>query len=83
MDDNCDPNNMAKTDEEKAESLTTFFSGVFTKELDGMWELSNKPEIKTELNLDISKDAILKKLNKIKYLNHLVLTLSTPVFSGN
>ena len=66
MDDNCDPNNMAKTDEEKAESLATFFSSVFTKELDGMWELSNKPEIKTELNLDISKDAILKKLNKIK-----------------
>ena len=39
MDDNCDPNNMAKTDEEKAESLATFFSSVFTKELDGMWEL--------------------------------------------
>ena len=48
------------------ETLSQFFSSVFTKELDGMWELSNKPEIKTELNLDISKDAILKKLNKIK-----------------
>ena len=66
MDDNCDPNNMAKTDEEKAESLATFFSSIFTKELDGVWELSNKPDIKAELKLDISKDAILKKLNKIK-----------------
>ena len=61
-----DPNNMATSDKEKANRLAEFFSGVMTRELDDVWTLANKPEIKFNLEIDISEEIILKKLTKLK-----------------
>ena len=65
MSDDEDPNNMAKTDKEKADRLAEFFSSVMTHETDGVWDLANKPEIKHELEIEITEAKVMKKLNKL------------------
>ena len=66
LSDDEDPDSMAKTDKEKAEAFANFFSSVMTKEMDGVWNLTNKPEIKQQLQIDITEDIVLKKTIKIK-----------------
>ena len=64
-DDDEDPNNMARTDHEKADRLADFFSSVMTHETDGVWELYDKPEIKHDLKIEINEDIVMKKLEKL------------------
>ena len=64
--DDDDPECMAKTDKQKANVLADFFSSVMTREMDGVMKLSNKPEIKEKLIIDINEDLVGKKLSKLK-----------------
>ena len=36
---------MTENDQEKAEKLGSFFSSVFTNEVEGIWDIANKPAI--------------------------------------
>ena len=64
--DDESPNDMTENDQEKAEKLGSFFSSVFTNEVEGIWDIANKPEISFKLNLSIDEDTVGKKLAKIK-----------------
>ena len=61
-----DPDMMTGSDQEKAETLRNFFSSVFTNEPEGTWEFLDKPEIRHSLNINITEDKLLKKLQKLK-----------------
>ena len=61
-----DPDMMTGSDQEKAETLGNFFSSVFTNEPEGTWEFLDKPEIRHSLNINITEDKLLKKLQKLK-----------------
>ena len=64
--DNEDPEFMTRNDQEKANTLGDFFSSVFTNEPEGTWELPNRPEIRYKLNLSITTESLIKKLEKFK-----------------
>ena len=64
--DDEDPNFMASADKDKANRLADFFSGVMTKEIDGVWNLINKPEIRHSLDIEINEEIVIKKLSKLK-----------------
>ena len=51
--DDESPNDMAENDQEKAEKCGSFFSSVFTNEVEGIWDIANKPDISFKLNLSI------------------------------
>ena len=61
-----DPDMMTGSDQEKAETLGKIFSSVFTNEPEGTWEFLDKPEIRHSLNINITEDKLLKKLQKLK-----------------
>ena len=61
-----DPDMMTGGDQEKAETLGKKFSSVFTNEPEGTWEFLDKPEIRHSLNINITEDKLLKKLQKLK-----------------
>ena len=65
-DDEPNKENMTSNDTDKANVFAAFFSSVQTREPDGAWLLPDKPEIKKELILNITEDAIREKLNKLK-----------------
>ena len=44
--DDESPDDMTRNDQEKAEKLGHFIASVFTYEVEGVWELANKQEIK-------------------------------------
>ena len=46
--------------------LGKFFASVFTDEPDGVWELLDKPKIKHCVELNITEEVVMKKLNKIR-----------------
>ena len=56
--DNESPNDMTGNYQEKAEKLGYFFSGVFTNEVDGIWNIVSKPEISFKLNRSIDADIV-------------------------
>ena len=60
------PNDMTSNDQEKAEKLSDFFASVFTDEVEGVWELANKPDIKHKLVIHIDEEVVSKKLAKLK-----------------
>ena len=60
------PNDMTSNDQEKAEKLSDFFSSVFTNEVEGVWALANKPDIKHKLVICIDEDSQQKNLPKLK-----------------
>ena len=66
VEDDESSDNMTKSDSEKAERLGEFFAGVFTNEIEELWDLANKPECKKKIKLVIDKEIILKKLRKLK-----------------
>ena len=66
LDDDMDEENMARDDLTKANIFANFFSSVQTKEPDGTWTLPNKPNPSVDIILDINREALLKKLEKIK-----------------
>ena len=43
--DDESPNDITENDQEKAEKLGSFFSSVFTNEVEGIWDIAYKPEI--------------------------------------
>ena len=49
------PDDLTSNDHEKAEKLGSFFASVFTNEMEGMWHLVNKPDIKVKLDLNITE----------------------------
>ena len=52
----CDdesPNDKTENEREKAEKLGSSFSNIFTNDVEGMWNIANKPEISFQLNLSI------------------------------
>ena len=57
---------MARTDSEKSERLASFFSSLGVSGLHDVWNLTNKPEISSELQIEINEATVLKKLNKLK-----------------
>ena len=59
-----DTKNMTNDDHEKANILGKYFSSVYTKEPDWTWDLNqeDKPHIREELQLEITKEVISKKL---------------------
>ena len=63
-----DTNKMTNNDREKANILGNFFSSVYTKEPEWTWVLDKdeKPRIRKELKLEITKEAVRQKLTKIK-----------------
>ena len=61
-----DPDMMTGSDQEKAETLGKFFSSVFTNEPEGTWEFLDEPEIRHSLNINITEDKLLKKLQKLE-----------------
>ena len=62
-----DPQKMTKNDHEKANILGNFFSSVYVKEPDWSWILrdEDKPDIKEDLRLNLTKEDILQKLLKL------------------
>ena len=54
--DDENPDNMARTDKEKSERLASFFSGLGARGLHDVWNISNKPEVKEELEVEIVHD---------------------------
>ena len=62
-----DPQKMTKNDHEKANILRNFFSSVYVKEPDWSWILrdEDKPYIKEDLRLNLTKEDILQKLLKL------------------
>ena len=54
------PNDMTSNDQEKAEKLSDFFASVFTNEVEGVWELANKPDIKRKLVIHIDGEVVSK-----------------------
>ena len=59
---------MTNKDREKANILGNFFSSVYTKEPEWTWILDEdeKPRIRKELKLEITKEAVRQELTKIK-----------------
>ena len=60
-----DCNNMTTSDSEKAGELEKYFSSVFVKEPDWSWDLRRNAESKKELNVNIKKEIIIKKLKNL------------------
>ena len=59
---------MTENDQEKAEKLGSFISSVFTNQVEGMWNIANKPGISFQLNLSIDEYIVGKKIAKIKVI---------------
>ena len=61
------PLNMAKSDEDKAETLGRFFSSVYSKEPNWSWILDkeNKPENRYEMEIEVTRSIVLEKLQKL------------------
>ena len=57
---------MARSDNDKAERLASFFSSIGASGLHDVWNLANKPGIKHELVINITEEEVLKKLQKLK-----------------
>ena len=64
--DDEDPEFMTRIDQEKANTLSDFFSSVYTNELEGTCELPNRPELRYKLKLSITTESLTKKLDKLK-----------------
>ena len=61
-----DPDMMTGSGQEKAETIGKKISSVFTNEPEGTWEFLDKPEIRHSLNINITEDKLLKKLQELK-----------------
>ena len=63
-----DTKKMTNNDREKAKILGNFFSSVYTKEPEWKWILDEdeKPRVRKELMLEITKEAVREKLTKVK-----------------
>jgi hypothetical protein len=57
---------LTENDMEKAEVLSEFFTSVFTREPDGSWDLPEPIKAGHKLELEITKESVLKILNKLK-----------------
>ena len=66
MSDDEDEDNMATEDLDKANVFAKFFSSVQTREPDSTWDLLGDPEITHKLEIDITREEILKKLKNLK-----------------
>ena len=90
-----DPQKMTKNDHEKAKILGNSFSSAYVKEPDCSWILrdEDKPDIKEDLKLNITKEDILQKLLKLnankspgpdnlqpRVIKELALVLVDPLF---
>ena len=63
----ADPNLMTNDDQIKSELLGKFFSSVFLKEPQWIWDLTDedKPIVSERLTIDVSKEIISKKITEL------------------
>ena len=60
-----DEDDMARDDLTKANVFAKFFASVQTRESENTWELLNAPEIQHDMKLEITREGLLTKLEKL------------------
>ena len=53
----------------KKQKKSDFFTSVFTNEVEGVWELANKPDMKHKLVIRINEEVVSKNLPSLRWQN--------------